>query len=242
MPATMHRDPAAPFRNGALVGLVLAVALTAWLAAFGTMETVTLVDGAAAVVASGTGMWTSVLVGSAVGGALLTGLTYAVGRALEPEAPRFPLRYLVPVGLALSIALGYSVVRLGATMVGHVGVDGVVTISVSSLVIVTALAGALTGSITAPIVDALARPATIGANEALPASGRQVLVDMARAVGVPLLAVAAIALVAVSLAQVLLGQHSAVVAVAIFAGVAATILGGTTLLALRPWERRGASS
>ena len=73
--------------------------------------------------------------------------------------------------------------------------------------IVAAVAGIVTGLTTVPIVDALARPETAGeANEAAPAGARQVFRDMARAIGVPLIAVAIVAVLGISLAQLLLGS------------------------------------
>jgi hypothetical protein len=51
-------------------------------------------------------------------------------------------------------------------------------------------------------------------------------------------AIAIGALLAVGLAQILLSAESTAVTVSVFAVVGAIILGGTTLLALRPWEKK----
>jgi hypothetical protein len=56
-------------------------------------------------------------------------------------------------------------------------------------------------------------------------------------VGIPSVAIAIGALLAVGLAQVLLSAGSTVATVSVFSLVGAIILGGTTLLALRPWEK-----
>jgi hypothetical protein len=76
------------------------------------------------------------------------------------------------------------------------------------------------------------------ANQATPVSSKAFWMDLGGAVGVPILAIAAGALLAVSLAQILLNMDSGDLAVAIFAAAGAVILGGTTLMALRPWDRR----
>jgi len=240
----MRRNPAAPFLHGAWLGAVVALGLYAWVAAATALESVVAVDpatgnaGAVRFVADATSLWLLVVVVAAIGGIVLTGVTYGIGRMLEPEARRFPLRYLVPAGTLLALALGYATVRLGVTIAaGNPTVDGTVSITVAAMTLVVLIAGAITGSVTVPVVDALARPSTIGApNEATPPSAQAAWRDMARAVGIPLLAMALIAIVAITLAQVLLGSHSTVVAVAVFAGVGALVLGATTLLALRPWE------
>ena len=61
--------------------------------------------------------------------------------------------------------------------------------------------------------------------------------DFGGAIGIPALAIAIGALLAISLAQILLAADSVAVTVTIFAVAGAVILGGTTLLALRPWDR-----
>ncbi len=240
----MERHPAAAFINGAVAGTVIALGLAVWFTAFVATETVTAVELAPGVaqpvfVATATSMWLLVVVVSFLGGLALTGLAYGIGRILEPEARRFPLRYLIPIGVILSIVLGFAATAFSVTVAGDISIDGIVTIPVGTMFIIAGIAGLVVGTITVPVVDALARPAVVGGNEALPASARDVWTDMARAVGVPLIAVIIIVLLAVSLAQVLLNSPSPTVSVAVFALVATAILGGTTALALRPWDRNG---
>ncbi len=242
----MERHPAAPFINGAVAGTVIALGLAVWFGSFVATESVTAIELSPGIaqpvfVASATSMWFLVVVVSFLGGLALTGLAYGIGRILEPEARRFPLRYLIPIGVILSIAVGFAATAFSVTVVGDISIDGTVTIPVSTMFIVAAIAGLVVGSVTVPVVDALARPAVVGGNEAMPASARDVWVDMARAVGVPLIAMIIIVLLAVSLAQVLLNSPSPIVSVAVFALVALVILGGTTALALRPWDRDGST-
>ena len=61
--------------------------------------------------------------------------------------------------------------------------------------------------------------------------------DFGRAIGIPAVAIAIGALLAIGLAEVLLNADSTAITVTVFAIVGAIILAGTTLLALRPWEK-----
>ena len=113
---------------------------------------------------------------------------------------------------------------------------------VATFVLVAAFAGLLGGAMIAPIVDALARPATIGPkNAATPVSSRAFWMDLGGAIGVPLLALGIGALLAIGLAQLLLSADSTTVTVVTFSLVAAAILGLVTLLAYRPWDRSGSN-
>jgi hypothetical protein len=128
-------------------------------------------------------------------------------------------------------------VSLGLSLFGT-SLEGVVAVPVTALVVVSAAAGLIAGAVTVPIVDALSRHSSIGdPNEATPATGEAFWSDFGRAVGIPAVAIAIGALLAVGLAQVLLSAGSTVATVSVFSLVGAIILGGTTLLALRPWEK-----
>ena len=230
--------------NGAILGAVLALASAAWFTGYLGIDSVTAVTADPGTVAAeptivvdGASLWILALLAGAVGGLVLASVSYGIGRASDPASRAYSLGWLLVVGAALGAVMTYSVVRLGVTTVGDVTL-GEVTVAADTLVLVSLLAGALAGALTAPIVDALARPASVGPrNEATPVSSRAFWTDLAGAIGIPVLAIALGAILAVTLAQVLLSLNSTTATVAVFSVVAAAILALTTLLALRPWDK-----
>jgi hypothetical protein len=179
-----------------------------------------------------------VFLAGAMGGLLVSGGTYAVGRAQDPDTPRFSFPVIAPIGILLPAALVFAVVSLGLSLFGS-SLDGVVAVPITAFVSVSAVAGLVAGAITVPIVDGLSRQSTVGEpNEATPSSSGAFWSDFGRAIGIPAVAIALGALLAIGLAQVLLNANSTAITVTVFAIVGAIILGGTTLLALRPWDRK----
>jgi len=230
---------------GAIAGSVivlLLIALFGGIAALESVDAVVLdpVTGRARpefVVTNGAMYFLVVIVGL-LGGTAITAITYAFGRQTEPDTRRLPLRYLLPTGAVLSAIFGYAVLRAGLGALGDISA-GVLTISVFRMLIVGVLAGAIAGAVTAATVDSLARPAFLSIEgEAVPASPQAFMREMVRAVSAPMIGTVAAAAFAIGLSQVLLAVEG-IGAVAIFAVVGALVLAGATLLALRPWERRG---
>jgi hypothetical protein len=89
---------------------------------------------------------------------------------------------------------------------------------------------------TTAVVDTLARPAFINVEpDEIPQSSGEMIGEMMRAVGAPILGIVGAALFAILLSQALLAIDG-IAAVVVFAVVAALILGGATLIALRPWD------
>ncbi len=171
-----------------------------------------------------------------LGGLAVAALTYARSRELDPTSERFPLRAVLPVGAVTSLVAGYAVLRAGLGATADIG-GGVVTISAFRMIVVTLLAGFVAGAVTAGIVEPLARKRVLGfGGEAWPADRGTFLRAMARAVGAPMLAAITIVALAIGLSELLLalGKDAAV---AVFAVVAAVVLGGVALVAYRPWDR-----
>ena len=230
---------------GAVAGVLIAFGSLAFFGAYFAVETVEAVPVSAANTAVDTVFKAStrgffLLVGFVVvlGGMAVAMFTYAIGRTLDPDTNRFALAYMIPVGMLVGGALGFATISLGITIAGQTSIDGGITVSVTSLTYIAITAGIVAGGATAPLVDLLARPATIGPrNEATPVSSKAFWSDLMGAIGVPMLAIVVVAIIAISLSQVLLNSHSTAVAVTIFAITGAVILGVTTLLALRPWDR-----
>ena len=245
----MRRNPTGAILNGSIAGILIAFGCVAWLGgylAIDTVDAVTQVPNTPAAepqfVATANSLWLLLFIVGAVGGLIIAGISYAVGRVLDPEASAYPAGWLLLLGFVLGGVLVFSTVRLGVTIWGSAEGD-LVSVPVATFILVAAFAGLLGGAIVAPIVDVLARPATIGPrNEATPVSSRAFWMDLGGAIGVPLLAVAIGALIAIGLAELLLSADSTVVTVATFSLVAAAILGAVTLLAYRPWDRSSSGS
>lgn len=238
----MNRNASTPFLQGAIGGLALAVA---FLAYFGGATALTSVDlggpgagsGEPVFVADQTSLWLLILFLGALGGLVLAAVVYGAGRARRPAAARFRLWYVAPAAMVLASVMAFATVSLGVEIAGST-TEGTVFVPVAAMVAIAALAGLVAGMVTAPIVDALSQPAVVGeANDATPVSSRAFWMDLGGAIGVPALAIAIGAFLAISLAEILLSTHSSAVAVAIFAGAGAVVLGGTAAVALRPWDR-----
>lgn len=195
-------------------------------------------------VASSGGLYLVTLVAGALVGLCVAGLSYAVGREANSEAERYPLRAMLPLAAILSALVGYAMVRLGLGLWADI-TAGVVTISVSRMLLILVVAGAVTGALTGDAVDRLARPQLLGLEGvAVPESTGAMMREMMSAVGTPVVAFLVAAIFAIALSQLLLElAHTSVnLAVAVFSIAAALILAGAALLAYRPWERRGRSS
>lgn len=236
------RNPAIPYLAGSVAGVAVAVALFAIVVGATSITTVSIGDAATGeplpeLTATASIVGLVVFLAGAAGGLLVSAATYAVGRAQDPDTPRFSFPVIAPIGILLSAALAFAVVSLGLSLFGT-SLEGVVAVPVTAFAAISAAAGLIAGAVTVPIVDALARHSSIGdPNEATPATGEAFWTDFGRAVGIPAVAIAIGALLAVGLAQILLNAESTVATVSVFAVVGAVILGGTTLLALRPWEK-----
>lgn len=236
------RNPATPYVAGSVAGVAVAMAMLVVL--LGALSLTDVSIGTAAtgrplpeLTATGSLMGLIAFLAGAAGGLLVSASTYAVGRSQDPDTPRFSFPVVAPIGTLLSATLTFSVVSLALTAWGS-SLDGVVSVSVPALAAATAVAGLVAGLVTVPIVDGLARLSSIGdPNEATPSSSEAFWSDFGRAVGIPALALAFGALLAIGLAELLLASDSTIVTVSVFGVVGAIILGGTTLLALRPWDK-----
>ena len=226
---------------GSLAGALMALALVAILGARAAIDGAVITDGRAEFVVSAGSLFLAVAVFGAIGGILIAGTDYLFSNEAEPDSPRFPLGYLLPVAAVTGALFSYIPMRFGLGMTGDLA-EGTITVSVYAMVVIGLIAGIVAGAITTAIVDALARPAFLRLEgEAWPTSGGEVAVHMLRAVGTPLVALVVSALFAVGLAQILL-EVEGTGAVIVFSVVATLILGGAALIAAEPWKRNGTSA
>ena len=237
------RNPVAPYFVGSVAGFTVAVAIFAVIVGATSITTVSIGSAATGSVlpelsATGSLIGLVVFLAGALGGLLVSAATYAVGRAQDPDTPRFSFPVVAPLGILLSATVSFAVVSLGLSAFGT-SLNGIVAVPITEFVVVAAFAGLIAGAVTVPIVDGLSRQSSIGdPNEATPSSSTAFWSDFGRAVGIPAAAIAIGALLAVGLAQLLLNADSTAVVVSVFAVIGAVILGGTTLLALRPWDKK----
>ncbi len=181
-------------------------------------------------------MYLIVVIAGILGGLAVAGLTYAAARESEPDAPKFPLRWQLPVAGLTSGLAAYAMLRAGIGAFADI-TAGVVTVSVFRFVLIALVAGAVAGAVTAYIVDRLARPDLLGfGGAAWPTNPRELMMEMARSVAIPVVAVMIAGAFAFGLSQVLL-EAQGWLAVTLFSVAGAVVLGGATLLAYRPWER-----
>ena len=212
----------------------------AWITGRFALGSVTLIEESATFRVSTGAAYTAVIVFSALAGALVAAFTYAQRRTVEPDALRFPIRYIMPMAMVTAVVIAYATFRLGVEMFGDVE-GGTITIGVAAMVIVVLSAGLFGGGVVTAVVDTLARPAFINVQrDELPESTGAMIGEMMRAVGAPLIGLVGAAVFAIGLAQLLLAIEGAA-AVAVFSLVAAVVLGVATLIAARPWDRTESS-
>ena len=221
---------------GAAAGAVAALVLMPIFVGLFAVDTLDIINRRASFAASTGSMYLLVIVLGLIGGLAISAVTYAFGKESEPGTQRFPVHWMLPIGAVVAALFAYMVLRFGVGAAGDI-TAGVATISVLRMVIVALLMGLFAGAATAAVVDALARPSLIGfEGEAAPESTGAMVKEMLRAIGAPVIAIIVAAAFAVALAQLLLAFEG-VGAVVIFSVVGALVLGGATLIALRPWER-----
>jgi hypothetical protein len=235
---THSRTNAALF--GAAGGAVIALATFALAAGRSGLHALVKVDGDAVLQVTSGALYLLVLVVGLLGGLLIGGIGYAVGTAAEPDSPRFPLRYLLPVSALVAAILAYAVLRLGVGGFGDIA-GGLVTVGVLRMSFIVLVMGAAAGGTTSGVVTALSRPDLFAfEGEAWPSSAREVMAAMLGAVSAPLVAAVLAATFAIPLSLVLI-ELEGDAAVVTFAVVGAIVLGGATLIAARPWDKDGAS-
>jgi hypothetical protein len=233
-PATFNRPRA--IVAGALAGAVFALGITAWVSGRFALGSVALVEEVPTFTISTGAAYTAVIVFAALASLLVASVTYAQRRTVEPEAARFPIRYIMPMAAGAAVVIAYAIFRIGIELAGDVA-GGFIAIGVAEMTLIVLLAGLIAGGMTTAVVDTLARPAFISVEpDDIPQSGGEMVGEMMRAVGTPILGIVGAALFAIVLSQLLLAIEGAA-AVGVFAVVAALILGGAALVAARPWDR-----
>jgi len=213
--------------TGALTGGLLAIALLALFVGRFSLAGVGVAGDDSAQLSVTTGaLYLGSVVAALIGGAIVATVAYGTSSGTDSQS-RFALRHVMPFGLVVAAAAGYSVLRAGLGLGGDV-VAGVITIPVPELALSALVAGLVAGALVAWVVSTLASKSTVRREgEAAPESTAAMLTAAARAAMTPILAIVVIAALAISLSQLLLAADGTA-AIAIFAGAAAVVLLGAT--------------
>jgi hypothetical protein len=183
-------------------------------------------------------LYVLITVASAVAGAFIAVIGYAVGRLADPGEQRFRAAALSIVGAISGAILGFAVAR-AAIGVGGTIAEGMVSLSVFRAAMVALVTGATTGAVLAGGVERLSRPEVVGlAGAAWPSNPIAFLRDAAAAIGLPALALIGGLAIVYGLSQVLL-ESDHTTALITFSGVAALVLFGAAVIAALPPRRGG---
>lgn len=146
---------------GAAVGLVLALAITVFAGATGGVPKLTVIGEGTAIEPSiaspASALWVVAVLSGAVGGALLSIITRAIARIIDPEPSTISLVVLVPVSMVIGAAITMSVLPLGATLLGSIA-DGTVTVSIVGLLLLVSVIGIAAGAVVTWFTYLLSRP------------------------------------------------------------------------------------
>lgn len=229
--------------TGGLAGGLIGISMLVLFAGRFAMDAVDLTgngDGALSVTTGA--LYLAAVAVALIGGAVVSAIAYGVSAA-EDAATRFELAHILPFGLVTAVAAGYSVLRAGLGIAGETA-TGVITVRAAALALTVLIAGIVAGMLVAWVVSVLAAKSIVGLEgEAAPASTGALMKAATRAVMGPMLAIAIIAALAISFAQLLLAAEG-VAAIAIFGGAAAVVLLGAAAASYLggPRNKDGAAS
>lgn len=181
------------------------------------------------VVASGA-LYFATVVAALVGGAIVSAAAYGASAKDSDDATRFELMHVLPFGLVGAVVTAYSIVRAGLGITAEIEA-GEITVTIAAIALTVLVAGLVAGGVTAGVVATLAAKRIVGLEgEAAPASTSAMMKAAMQAVTGPMLAILLIAVLAISLAQLLLAAEGTA-AVVIFGVAAALVLFGAAAAA-----------
>lgn len=217
--------------SGTLTGGLLAIVLLALLAGRNAMESVGLTDGGDAqlVVRSGA-LYLATVVAALVGGVVVSAIAYGWSAGDDDKSTRFELAHVLPFGLVASVATSYSIFRAGLGAFGDIEA-GEASITMAALAVTVFVAGLTAGAVTAWLVATLSTKSIVGLEgEGAPTSTAAMMKAAMQAVSGPMVAIIVIAVLAISMAQLLLAAEG-VAAVTIFSVIGALVLFGAAAAA-----------
>ncbi len=134
---------------GAVVGLVGAIVAFLLIAALGGVPSLNPAIDTGSVepvfsIAAST-LWSLTIIAGAGTGIVLAVVTKAVARVIDPEAAANSLLIIAPLGAVVGAVVGIVVFPLGSGIVGTIA-EGTVTITVTDMIVMVAIAGTLGGA------------------------------------------------------------------------------------------------
>jgi hypothetical protein len=146
---------------GAVAGLFIALAMFLFVASLGAVSSLQpaietdSVEPVFSMPAS-TLWWMTIIVGG-VSGALLGGVTRAIAAVLDPDASAAPMWLIASLGATVGAVIGVVVFPLGVTILGTIS-EGIATVTVTQMIVLLTVAGALGGAIVVWQSYLLSRP------------------------------------------------------------------------------------
>jgi hypothetical protein len=133
---------------GAVVGLVMGVAMATYVMATGGIPALTAeLDGAYVVptiAPAASAMWITVIIAGLIGGLILAVGTKSIASVIEPDADTASLTLIGTIGAVVGAVVAVVIVPLGITILGSV-TDGLAIIGVADLFVLVAIAGLVAG-------------------------------------------------------------------------------------------------
>lgn len=186
------------------------------------------------------GMYTLIVVASALGGAVIAAVGYSVGILIGPESERFALGPLTIIGALAGAVIGFAAARTAVGVGGTIS-GGVVSLSVFRAAMVALIAGGTTGVVIGGTVDRVARPEVLGfEGAAWPSNPVAFVRDAVTAMGLPTLGIVVSLAIVFLLSRVLL-EADKTTSLVVFGATAALVLFGAAAIAAMP-PRRGRPS
>jgi len=146
---------------GAVAGLIGATAAFLFVAAMGGVPSLNPAIDTGSVepvfsIAAST-LWSMAIITGAGIGIVLAIITKAVARVIDPDAAANSLLIIAPLGAVVGAVVGIIVFPLGSAIVGTIA-EGTVTVTVTDMIIMVAIAGTLGGAGVVWLSYILSRP------------------------------------------------------------------------------------
>lgn len=146
---------------GAVVGLVLALALTLYVGATGATPSMdAMVEGGSVIPVfspPASSLWVMVVLAAGFGGLVAAVATKAAARVIDPDARSASLWVIAPLGIVVAAVIGMAVFPLGAIVFGTIE-EGAVTLGVMQFVALAVTTGLVAGALVVWQSYILARP------------------------------------------------------------------------------------
>ena len=146
---------------GAVVGLVVSMAVLLFVGATGAVSKLAVVGEGAdiepAFAVPASSFWIVVIVSGAVAGLAIAIITRAISRVIDPSASSASSLIVGPLGAVIGGVVAIAVYPLGASTLGSIA-DGVATVTVIQMIVLTAIVGVAIGGAMAWLTYVMARP------------------------------------------------------------------------------------